>query len=897
LKENCLLTGIEKMLREKTIHHFTFLLFNCLFSATAAFSAQTPGDSLSRESALDFIETANNALAPVYGPLAEQIVSSYGLTGKKGVGIDLGGGPGHLIIELCRRTSRMSWINADINPHFFPYFLEQAQKAGFSRRVEAVQADAQALPFPDNYAEIIVSRGSLQFWKDREKAFTEIYRVLKPGGVAFIGRGFPDSLPVEVAHQVRARQKGGPRYDPAETARELRSLMQTLKIENFRIRTPMPPGSEGIIYGVWVEFYKPAGLRLSADSETRIFEMDTIVITGIQPRDLITEPKTESAGLEPASTVVTQAEILRQGAKTLIEAVEYVPGAWVESRGRKVKQFFSIRGQRYPYPDYALDGAWQREFHELPYFFPAEEIERIEVMRSSAALLNGLSGLAGVVNILPRQYRQRETAIQLEYGSFDTYRLRLAHGGTAKNVSYAFSMGTPHTSGPEGRHAEEGIAHFRASANWNPNEKWSVTAHILHLDGHRELAQAQPPAAERFRTALEKFDPFRATLASVKTMYKPGDKASTEFIVNLADRDHTYISETSSPHRSTREHDYEWGVNLTQSLALNQENVLRFGGLYNHWVAPNGKRFYVGRRTDLETYSAVVVDEQRFGPLCVDAGLRWTRTYINEYGAFNINGSAGGFRNVAPVTDQWEPSVITTNLGSSYGLSDNLFLHFNLSRGKIKPRTGTLDVNLNQPEAEKRTKLDLGFQVKKAGLGYFSLAGFLLKQKDAIVLGGKTEEFAGRLMELYLNRDQDQVGLEMDARIIRLDGRLQLFGNFMALRSRARASSEMTRNRELPRFITSGGVYTSKAKLDFNLLWKHVSSYESTRFAAGKPPLPQPLGDYHNLNLTLGYTFGLRPVYRVYLEVKNLANSRFSTVVGYPDYGRRFTVGVLSVYK
>ena len=885
------------MRKEKTILYVTFFLFCYLLSTTAALSARSSPGQNSREDALDFIETVTNALAPVYGPLAGQIVSHYDLAEKKGVGIDLGSGPGHLIIELCRRTRRMRWINADINPHFFPFFLEQAQKAGFSHRVKAVQADAQALPFANNYADIVVSRASFQFWKDKKGAFAEIYRVLKPGGAAFIGRGFPDNLPVEVARQVRKQQKGAPRYDPGQTAVDLRNIMQALQIENFRLWTPEPPGSEGINYGIWIEFFKPAALRLPSNFEQRIFEMDTIVITGIQPRDPIAEPRIESVGLEPASSVVTQAEISRQGAKTLIEAVEYVPGAWIESRGRKVKQFFSIRGQRYPYPDYALDGAWQREFHELPYFFPAEDVERIEVMRSSAALLSGLSGLAGVVNIIPRQFRQRETAIQFEYGSFNTYRLRLAHGGTARNVSYAFSLGTPRTDGPEGRHAEEGITNLRASARWSPNKKWSVTAHILHLDGHRQLAQAQLPASERFREALEKFDPFRATLASVKTMYSSGDKASTEFIVNLANRNHNFISETSSPHQSTSERDYEWGANLTQSVALTPKNVLRVGGLYNHWVAPNGKRFYVGRRTDLETFSAVVVDEQRFGPLCVDAGLRWARTYINEYGAFNISGSPKGFNNVAPVTDQWEPSVFTTNLGSSYSVSDNLSLHFNLSRGNIKPRAGELDIDLIEPIVEKRTKLDFGFQLKRAGLGYFSLAGFLLKQKDAIILSGRTEKVGGQLIELYLNRDQEQLGVEIDGRIVQLAGNLQLFGNFMALRSSAKANHVMIRNRELPRFITSGGVYISRAKLDFNLLWKYISSYESTRFVGGTPPLPQPLGDYHNLNLTAGWTFGVRPVNRVYLEMKNLADSKSSTVVGYPDYGRRFTVGMLSVYK
>lgn len=37
---------------------------------------------------------------------------------------------------------------------------------------------------------MIVSRGSFIFWKKLPSAFTEIFRVLKPGGNAFIGGGF-----------------------------------------------------------------------------------------------------------------------------------------------------------------------------------------------------------------------------------------------------------------------------------------------------------------------------------------------------------------------------------------------------------------------------------------------------------------------------------------------------------------------------------------------------------------------------------------------------------------------------------------------------------------------------------------------------------------------------------
>jgi hypothetical protein len=58
-------------------------------------------DAYTREAALRMARAAR-------GQLAE----------SEGLGIDVGGGPGTLAVELCRRTPRMYWTNADINPHF-----------------------------------------------------------------------------------------------------------------------------------------------------------------------------------------------------------------------------------------------------------------------------------------------------------------------------------------------------------------------------------------------------------------------------------------------------------------------------------------------------------------------------------------------------------------------------------------------------------------------------------------------------------------------------------------------------------------------------------------------------------------------------------------------------------
>jgi len=238
---------------------FGLLILTLLFCGAGCFDGVAlslrSDEKYTEQNALGMIRTSRKTLAPVYAPLAEQIVSDFDLSKKDGIGIDLGSGPGTLIVELCKRT-RMHWINADINPHFFPHFYRQAEKCGFGHRVSAVFADAHNLPFRDNYADIIVSRGSYHLWEDKVQAFGEIYRVLKPGAAAYIGRGFSRNLPVETAKKIRAKQRRKMNYDVENKANELYNIMNKLGIKDYRIDRPKPPGSENVNYGIWVEFRK-----------------------------------------------------------------------------------------------------------------------------------------------------------------------------------------------------------------------------------------------------------------------------------------------------------------------------------------------------------------------------------------------------------------------------------------------------------------------------------------------------------------------------------------------------------------------------------------------------------------------------------------------------------------
>jgi len=875
---------------------------------TAQASPESALEIAAKTRAERYFNTATTVHAPLYEPLAEQIVSDYNLSDKTGTGIDLGGGPGNLVVELALKTPRMHWINADINPHFFHYTRKLADEANVSHHISTLRADAQKLPLKNGSVDIVVSRGSFHLWNDKYKAFSEIYRVLKSGGTAYIGRGFSENLPVEVAAGIRARKRENGSvvtYDLNDTADEFETIMKTLEIDDYRIIIPRPPGSEGVRYGIWIEFHKygpvsevenvsPDEIEQSRNDEKPVFVLEPLEVRGAHVRDVIREPMTESPGLQSAMSVVHREEIEKLGADTVIEAMEYVPGAWIESRGRKVKQFFSVRGQKYPYPDYAIDGALYREFHELPYFFSSRDIDRIEIMRSSAAMLTGISGLGGVVNIIPREYTEPETSWEAEYSSFNTHRFHISHGGSARNISYALGLGAPHTNGPDGRHAAENMTNFYGNVHWKPSRKLSVRTTLFHLYGKRELAQAEPPASKRFQTSDERFDPIQATMIQMKAFYHASEKASTELNLSYANRDNTFISQTDSTHTGNRDWDFEWSMNLVQSLALSRSNTLRVGGFYNRWIAPYGKRFFTGRRTDLSTFSAVIVDEHRYGKFNIDVGLRWLRTYINEYGAYNINGSSKGFKNVPSVKDTWEPSIANGNVGASYALTSNLSLYANGSAGYIKPRTGTLDIELEEPETEQRVKLDAGVEITVKKAGEFSVTGFYVRQQDALVLSGKTEEVDGRINELWMNRDQDQLGIELEARSVQLYDIARIFFNITAIRSRVKSGGDMKRNEELPRVITGGGINLVRYGCDLNLYWKAISSYESVRFAASAP-VPEQIGDYTTLNVTIGKSFGSKLRTRVYLEAVNLTDKEFSTVVGYPDYGRRYSIGIRQV--
>lgn len=138
---------------------------------------------MSHAEAIDWV--AKNRVAHTYPMTATRMLGEIGGI-REGICIDIGCGTGALDIELAKR-SKLTIIGLDIDAEMKPLFEKRVGEAGFQDRIRFVAGDAQDLPFEDNYADVIVSRGTLTFIPDIGKCLKEVDRVLKPTGVAFLG--------------------------------------------------------------------------------------------------------------------------------------------------------------------------------------------------------------------------------------------------------------------------------------------------------------------------------------------------------------------------------------------------------------------------------------------------------------------------------------------------------------------------------------------------------------------------------------------------------------------------------------------------------------------------------------------------------------------------------------
>lgn len=209
----------------------------------------------------------------------------------KGFWVDLGAGKGQVAIPLIEKTGNPITM-VDPDAEAMSDGLTIAREKGLQDKLSAVVATAEALPFPDNSVDLLVSRGSIFFWQDPPKGLREVYRVLRPGCRAYIGGGAGSGYPQDATAALIESRKKQLKGDEAEFWQrfvELRRPEQMQKwaedagLPEFEVlgRGALSADDERVGQGVWILFEKQAEIitRKADDIVTVKRNDDTLVYT------------------------------------------------------------------------------------------------------------------------------------------------------------------------------------------------------------------------------------------------------------------------------------------------------------------------------------------------------------------------------------------------------------------------------------------------------------------------------------------------------------------------------------------------------------------------------------------------------------------------------------------
>jgi SAM-dependent methyltransferase len=96
--------------------------------------------------------------------------------------LDLGSGAGTDSLVAAQMVGERGHVTGiDMTPAMLAKALAAAAEMGLAN-VEFIEAEAERLPFPDESFEVVISNGVIDLIPDKDAVFSELNRVLVPGG-------------------------------------------------------------------------------------------------------------------------------------------------------------------------------------------------------------------------------------------------------------------------------------------------------------------------------------------------------------------------------------------------------------------------------------------------------------------------------------------------------------------------------------------------------------------------------------------------------------------------------------------------------------------------------------------------------------------------------------------
>ena len=187
-------------------------------------------------------------------------------------------------------------------------------------------------------------------------------------------------------------------------------------------------------------------------------------------KTVVTATKTAHAlGDVPVEAIVlTKEEIERANVKNAAEALSLVPGIHV--RGKSI----TMQGAPSGYTLVLIDG--QRVYfgpgrHPVLELYPADMIEKIEIVKGASSTIYGTDSIGGVVNIITKTASAKPTfSVSTGWGNYGTQKHTLTHGNTIGKIGYSLTCARHLSDGVDPAYDQYENNDFIADLRYKVNE-------------------------------------------------------------------------------------------------------------------------------------------------------------------------------------------------------------------------------------------------------------------------------------------------------------------------------------------------------------------------------------------------------------------------------------------
>jgi vitamin B12 transporter len=547
-------------------------------------------------------------------------------------------------------------------------------------------------------------------------------------------------------------------------------------------------------------------------------------------------------------TVITRRQLESRDIFDLAQAVTLAPGVSLAQTGTSGKSAsVFIRGAESNHTLVLIDGVRANNPDDGRFDFgamPAENIERIEVVRGPGSALYGSDAIGGVINIITRRGTgPLVTGVKLEGGSRGTNKQVFSVHGQAGKTGISLAASHLGTNGFfTNDYYHDNGASLRLDRDLGSGANLTFLTRLSN-------AHAGVPGQEYLLP-----DPFESERTSdLNTSLRFTNQRARyrdELSIGLNDR---HLRDDDSRDTQYNFPSYPLAHNRTDTLSAQ-----RAWNLGSHVITTGLEHLdehfnsNAGIDNNTHTDAVFVQDEWHAGRLSLVPGLRQERN--SQYGNFTSGHLAGAYQ-------MDEANRLKFSVGNAFKAPTFYDLYGFGGNPNLDP--------------ERSVGMDLGIEHALNG-GSLGVTYFYNHIKQEIVYDNAT------MTSINVNSARVQ-GLELSFDK-RLDGHNRLLINqtFTDISS-ANPSASLRR----PKYNTSADLLSKMGRWNTDLALEAQGRRQDADFVNQFAPQPYP--GYTRLDLTLGYR--LHSGSQIYVRGQNLLDRQYAQAAGYPAPGFNFILG------